>query len=170
MLIDIPRALQDDAITVDPLAYFEVTATVLARALNVQRTELRAGDVLLLRTGWLAAYHELDAPQQTGLASAEPPHPGLYGREIPAFLWDNRIAAVAADNPALEAARPIVGISLDLHEHLIALLGMPVGELWDLEDLASDCARDGRYTFFLTSSPLGVVGGTGSPANALAIK
>jgi kynurenine formamidase len=170
VLIDIPRALQHDAITVDPLAYFEVTATVLAQALDIQRTELRAGDVLLLRTGWLAAYRELDSRQRTGLASAEPPHPGLYGREIPAFLWDHRIAAIAADNPALEAARPIHGVSLELHEQLIALLGMPLGELWDLEDIASDCAQDGRYTFFLTSSPLAVVGGAGSPANALAIK
>ena len=42
--------------------------------------------------------------------------------------------------------------------------------MWNLEELAEDCARDGRYAFFLTSAPLNIPGGVGSPPNALAIK
>jgi hypothetical protein len=45
-----------------------------------------------------------------------------------------------------------------------------MGELWYLEDLAADCRGDGSYVMFLTSAPLDVAGGTGSPPNALAIK
>ena len=47
---------------------------------------------------------------------------------------------------------------------------MPIGENWDLDALAADCARDGHYDFLLTSAPLNVPGGAGTPANALALK
>ncbi len=57
-----------------------------------------------------------------------------------------------------------------LHFHMLAFFGMPIGEMWNLEALAEDCAADGRYDFFLTSAPLNVPGGVGSPPNALAIK
>jgi kynurenine formamidase len=57
-----------------------------------------------------------------------------------------------------------------LHRVLIGLLGFAIGELWNLEDLAQDCATDGVYEFLLASAPLNVTGGIGSPANALAIK
>lgn len=57
-----------------------------------------------------------------------------------------------------------------LHPHLIALLGMVVGELWKLDDLAVDCAADGVYDFMLVVKPLNLTGGVGSPANATAVK
>jgi hypothetical protein len=52
---------------------------------------------------------------------------------------------------------------------MIALLGMVLGELWNLEGLAGACAERGRYAFMLCVKPLNLVGGVGSPANALAI-
>ena len=45
---------------------------------------------------------------------------------------------------------------------------VPVG--WDLEALAEDCARDGIWNCFVSIKPLNLVGGVGSPANAVAIK
>jgi hypothetical protein len=57
-----------------------------------------------------------------------------------------------------------------LHRPLIALLGMAMGELWKLDELAAHCARDGHWDFFLTCEPLNLVGGVGSPPNAIAIK
>jgi hypothetical protein len=47
---------------------------------------------------------------------------------------------------------------------------MPIGELWDLERLAADCAGDGVYEGLITSAPLNVAGGAGSPANAMVLK
>jgi kynurenine formamidase len=170
VLIDFPRAFDDRACSIDPLGYLEITADVLAAALNAQEVTLCQGDILLLRTGWLAAYLAMTRNQRVAIAAEEPAHPGLHGTDVVEFLWDHRIAAVVADNPALEAARPGTGIDLALHQQLIALLGMPLGELWDLEELAADCAEDHRYTFLLTSSPLNVRGGAGSPANAIAVK
>ena len=56
------------------------------------------------------------------------------------------------------------------HRRLIAMFGMAVSELWDLERLAEDCGGDGVYEFFFCSSPLYVPGAAGSPADAYAIK
>jgi hypothetical protein len=57
-----------------------------------------------------------------------------------------------------------------LHFSLLGLLGIPIGELFDLDALAEDCAADGRYTCLLTSAPLNLSAGVASPPNALAIK
>jgi hypothetical protein len=46
---------------------------------------------------------------------------------------------------------------------------MPIGEMWNLEDLSEECARQGRYSFFLTSMPLNIPTGIAGPANVLAI-
>ena len=47
---------------------------------------------------------------------------------------------------------------------------MAVGEMFVLDALAEDCVADGVYEGLFTSAPLNKVGGSGSPANALAIK
>jgi kynurenine formamidase len=56
-----------------------------------------------------------------------------------------------------------------LHPALITRLGMTLAEMLWLEDLAAYCASSGQYRFFLTMSPLRVIGGAGSPVNPLAI-
>jgi hypothetical protein len=99
------------------------------------------------------------------------------------MLWDLHIAAVAADNPALEVWPPgalrstpdNTAPAMDspetfVHRSLLPLLGLPIGELWDLDRLAQDCAGDGVYSFLLTSAPLNLQSGVASPPNALAIK
>ena len=77
---------------------------------------------------------------------------------------------MAADNPAIEAWPHKLEVDQYIHFRLIPLLGMPMGEMWFVDDLAADCAEDGVYEFLLTSAPLNVLGGVGSPPNALAIK
>ena len=58
---------------------------------------------------------------------------------------------------------------LALHDFVLALFGTPIGELWDLEKLATVCRELNRWSFFLTSAPLNVIGGIASPPNALAV-
>ena len=87
-----------------------------------------------------------------------------------AWLWNNRIAAIATDCPAVE---PLPTDFLDegaLHYRALPLLGLPLGELFVLAPLAEDCARDQRYEFMVVSAPLNVEGGIASPPNAVAIK
>ena len=148
---------------------------LIDNVLGWQRITLRAGDVLLLRTGWMAWYFGLDPAGREALAGSlhdQPAGldcPGLApGAATAAWLWDRRVAAVAADNPALEVLKvdPHVGF---LHRLLIPLLGMPIGEFWDLEALSEACRRHQRYSFLLTSAPLFLRGGVGSPSSAYAV-
>ncbi len=57
-----------------------------------------------------------------------------------------------------------------MHIRLLPLFGMPIGEFFNLEGLADDCAGDGVYEFLFTSAPLNLPAGVASPPNALAIK
>ena len=50
------------------------------------------------------------------------------------------------------------------------LLGTPIGELRKLDPLAVACAADRRWSFLLAAAPLSVVGGVGSPANAIGLR
>jgi kynurenine formamidase len=137
---------------------------------------LKEGDVLVLRTGWLRWFLALSADEKEALRGRL--NPGEDGLDMPgldpstrtaAWLWDHRISAMAADNPALEALRVDSEVGFQ-HRRLIALQGMAIGELWDLETLSEDCASDGIYEFMLVSAPLNLPGGVGSPPNAYAIK
>jgi hypothetical protein len=56
-----------------------------------------------------------------------------------------------------------------LHASMLPLWGMPIGELWDLEGLSEKCKELGTWTFLVTSAPVNVPGGVGSPPNALAL-
>ena len=140
----------------------------LEATLAHQKTRLRAGDILLVRIGWTRFYLSA-SPEIRAELARETVVPGIEcSTRTARWLWDNHLAAVASDSPALEALPPS-GEDF-LHFHMLAFFGMPIGEMWNLEDLAEDCARDGRYVFFLTSAPLNIPGGVGSPPNALAIK
>ena len=81
------------------------------------------------------------------------------------------IAAVATDTWGMEV-RPneIAGALHPLHQIFLPQMGLPIGEIFDLEELASDCAGDGVYEFFLAAPPLPITGAVGSPVNPLAIK
>lgn len=57
-----------------------------------------------------------------------------------------------------------------MHAPMIALLGLTIGEQWNLDGLAVDCAQDGVWECFVGAKPLNLIGGVGSPANAFALK
>jgi kynurenine formamidase len=143
-----------------------VTVDNLRAALSFQDTRTEDGDLLMVRTGWLDRY------RRTGVAAedlAMPPAAGLHaGEDTARFLWDTGFCAVAADNPAVENLPGDAGVG-SLHRRLIPALGMPLGELWDLDALAGACAEQKRYEVCVVSVPLNVPGGVASPANAIAI-
>jgi kynurenine formamidase len=187
VLLDVDRYLLQVGEPLDYAAGTAVGRTVLEETLKAQGTELRKGDILLIRFGWLRWYQQIATAQTRALLVERQVHPGLaQSHDIVGWLWDNRISLVAADNFALEcwpAAADSPFYSADeqrgerddphagiMHRALIALLGMPIGELWNLDALAAACASDGRWSFLLTVSPLPLIGGVGSPANATAIR
>ena len=169
VLADVAGYLAASGTPLDPRREFAISARLLAEVLEHQVTQRRDGDILLVRTGFAAAYLRA-GPAERADFQARQHSPGLAADEDMArFLWDSRFAAVAADNHAVECqpGDPAVGY---LHRRLIPLLGFALGEWFDLESLASDCAADGRYSCFFTGVPLNLPGGVGSPANSIAIK
>lgn len=146
-----------------------ITVEDLEATLDAENVRLQPGDVLMLRTGYVAAYLA-GTPEDRLRMSTGRSFPGLHaGEDMARFLWDNGVSAIAADNPAVEVSPgdPAAG---SLHRRLIPLLGFALGELFDLERLATDCAADRRYTCLFVSAPLNLPGGVGSPGNALAVK
>jgi kynurenine formamidase len=138
-----------------------------------QGVELRGGDVLLIRFGWIDWYQQLDDAGRRRVAElGHTPTPGLAQHEaIAEWLWDRRVAAVVGDNPGVEMY-PADPDDLErfLHYRLLPLLGFAIGELFFLDGLAADCAADGVFEGLFTAAPLNLAGGVGSPANALALK
>jgi kynurenine formamidase len=172
VLADVARWRAASGRPLDPSSGERVPAADVAATLAAQGAELRPGDVLLLRFGWIAWYAELDRARRARLAGAPGDwHAAGLSPEAGTarWLWDSGVVAVAADNPAVEAV-PFPADGPALHVRLLAMLGIPLGELWDLEGLAADCAADGRFAGLLVSAPLNLRGGVGSPANAVALK
>jgi kynurenine formamidase len=165
VLLDVARYIPGLA----PDRYFAITPELLDEVAAAQGVDIRAGDILMLRTGMAALLHR-EAQQQSDEVRSGFACPGLdQGEDMLAWLWNHQLAAVAADNLAVEAWPPNREKKV-LHSHGIALLGMVFGELFDFETLAADCAADGVYESFFVGKPLMLQGGVGSPANAYAIK
>src|SRR5262249_27904161 len=121
-----------------------------------QKSSIRPCDILLLRTGWIDFYINRATRAQKESLAKDSIVPGIEGSQrVAKWLWDHRVVAVAADSPALENLPKSEGEEF-MHFHMLALFGMPIGEMWNLEQLAEDCAADRRYDFFLTSAPLNV--------------
>jgi kynurenine formamidase len=140
-----------------------ISADDVRGALAAQGVEIETGDILLLHTGWVTWYRTHGRHADRSGAS------GLVGSDDTVrFLWDLHIAALAADNPAVEVWPPARGAFI--HQQLLPLLGLPLGELWDLGPLAAACREDGRWTCLLVSAPLRLAHGVATPANAVAIR
>jgi kynurenine formamidase len=176
VLLDVARHTE-----IAPDSGFCVTPDLLEATASAQDVEVRDGDVLCVRVGWIGWYKSLDRPAREALAEnsrtfASFAIPGVGpGRATAEWLWDHGVAALAVDNPAVEPIPPSGGMAdftpdEMVHVKVLAMLGIPLGEFFDFEALAGDCADDGVYEFLFTSAPLGIPGGIGSPPNALALK
>ena len=154
---------------VDPFAPRSIAARDLDAAASAQGVQMREGDILCVRTGWMDAFLR-SSPEARRAAVESRSFAGLAAdEEMSRWLWDRHVAAVACDNPAVEVSPgdPSVG---SLHRRLLPLLGIPLGELFTFQGLADTCVTDGRWEFLFVSVPLYVRGGVGSPANAIAIR
>jgi len=87
------------------------------------------------------------------------------------WCQDKEIAAICTDTWGVEV-RPneTTEANQPWHWVVIPAMGLCMGEIFYLKDLAQDCADDGVYEFFFCGPPLIITGGTGSPINPQAIK
>jgi hypothetical protein len=186
VLVDVDRWRASVGRPIEHALSSPISVKDLAATLESQRVDFEPGDVLLIRTGWVQWYRTLDQSARDALAadSAFTCCGLARGRAMARYLWDLHPAAVAADNPALEvwpigsfaseererwASDPEHAAETMLHFSLLGLLGIPIGELFDLDGFAEHCAGVGRYDCLFTSAPLNLLAGVGTPPNALAI-
>ena len=149
-----------------------ITAEELQRVVAEQGVEVFPGDVLCLRTGWASRYKSASSEERQEIGNPTSPlsFAGLSASEtMSELLWNWGVSALAADNPAVEDAPGDAAVG-SLHRRLLVQLGMPLGELFDFDELAARSREETRWSFFFVSVPLAIVGGVGSPANAIAIR
>lgn len=111
----------------------------------------------------MAAHATKTVPELQTLHGIEPHSFGgvAQGEDTLRWVWDN-FSAVAGDQPSFERWPPpgvLTGEGYALHEILLAGWGCPIGELFDLEALADECRKEGRWSFFVASEPCHVPGG-----------
>jgi kynurenine formamidase len=162
VLLDIARHLGKDWL---PDGYGISNAELDATA-KAQGVEIRRGDFVIIRTG------------QMERCMAESAWGGYAGGDAPGVRFENcywcqehEIAAICSDtwgvevrpNETDEATQP-------WHWVVIPAMGLTMGEIFHVKELAEDCAADGVYEFMFSGPPLVITGGTGSMINPLAIK
>jgi kynurenine formamidase len=154
VLVDVAAALGVPALEPGQV----VTVEDVERALERQGSELRAGDAVLIRTGWLESYLA-DPPPGEPL-----PQPGI-GVELAEWLGELDLALVGADNLAVEALPLPPGQPLIPHVELLVNRGVHMVETLMLGELAAD----ERHEFLFVLGPLLITGATASPVNPIAI-
>jgi kynurenine formamidase len=170
------HGVQGRAVLVDLEAHLGDTRTAVgfetfSDILKADAITVEPGDILLLHTGF--ARHVV--------AQGGRPIDGsldvcavLDGADLDLQDWviSSGVAAIAADNYAVEAFPPVRELrgapALPLHELCLFRLGVHLGELWWLSELAGHLRTRGRSRCLLTAPPLRLPGATGSPLTPIA--
>jgi kynurenine formamidase len=145
---------------------YGISNAELDQCAAAQGVEIRKGDFVIVRTGHMERC--LKSGQWGGYAGGDSP-----GLRFETADWIRRkdIAAICADtwgcevrpNESTEASQP-------WHWVVIPMIGISMGEIFYLKDLAEDCAQDRVYEFFFCAPPLPITKAVGSPVNPIAIK
>jgi kynurenine formamidase len=142
-----------------------ITAQDLDLAVEKQGVEIMPGDAILIRTGHINVFLEDNDRAAYNFGA-----PGLTLSAAP-WLRLRDVAFVASDTTLVEVLpAEDVRLTCPLHLLLIRDMGMPLGEMYNLEALASACAADGRWDFFFNAQPIAIRNGIGSPTNPIAIR
>ena len=164
VLLDMGRALGDGELPDG----FAITEEHISETIERQgsTSAVGRGDLVLVRTGQLTRARREGWGTYAGLGGA----PG-FSFSTADWLYRTEIATIATDTWGFEV-RPyeFEGAFSPLHQVAIPNMGLSIGEIWDLDALAEDCAESGVYEFLLVAGPLPVTGAVGAPLNPIAIK
>jgi kynurenine formamidase len=160
VLLDIPRLRGVDWLEPGDT----ISPDELDRASSAQGLDVETGDILLVRTGRDArrsAQGPWD-PVAVGLAGLHPScAPWIHSHDV-AVLGSDGVSDPLPAN--LESGWPI-----PMHQACLVAMGVHLLDNLELGRLAEACARESRWEFFFTVSPLRIGGGTGSPVNPIAV-
>jgi len=145
---------------------FAITSEIFDLTEQKQGVRVRRGDYLLVRTGHVERC--LAAKSWDGYSGGDAP--GLAFETVD-WIHKREIAGIATDTWGVEV-RPneTEDTNQPWHWITIPIMGLTVGEIFHLGELAKDCAEDRRYEFLFVAPALPITGAVGSPVNPLAIK
>jgi kynurenine formamidase len=146
---------------------YAITGADLDRAAAAYGVKVGRGDYVIVRTGQMEA--KLAAGNWDGYPGGDAPG---FSFETIDWIHRNQIAAIASDTWGCEV-RPNeseAGINQPWHWIVIPIMGLTMGEIFFLGDLAKDCAADKIYEFMFVAPAIPITGAVGSPTNPLAIK
>lgn len=162
VLLDIPRYKDKQWLEPGEAVYPED----LDGAAAMGKVSVGTGDIVLVRTGQIGQVRADGSWGEYSGGSA----PGL-GVDCAQWICEHEVAGYATDTWGTEVIpNETPDIFQPLHMILIVHAGVLVGEIFDLEGLAEDCANDGVYEFLFVAPPLPITGAVGSPINPQAIK
>jgi kynurenine formamidase len=162
VLLDIPRLKGKPWLAAGEAIY----PADLDAAAAAGRVAIESGDIVLIRTGQMREVRERGSWGQYSGGHA----PGL-SLTCAEWLAKHEIAGYATDTWGTEVIpNETPDVFQPLHCVAIVNMGMLVGEIFTLEELAEDCAADGVYEFMFVAPPLPITGAVGSPINPQAIK
>ena len=166
------RAVMIDLHAIHGDAHVDVDMAGLEEAMAAQNVSVEKGDMVMFHTGWTGRILEMNR---------QPSHDVLHGSctalegrdpRLQEWIRDSGLVALIADNYAVERAPSRTGegtrAMLPIHELCLFKLGIPLGEIWWLGDLAAHFARTGRNRCLLTAPPLRLPGAVGSPLTPVA--
>ncbi|MFN7983526.1 MAG: cyclase family protein [Vicinamibacterales bacterium] len=158
VLIDIPR--------LKGLPWLEPGTPVFVEDIEAwekqANVKIGPGDAIFLRTGrW--ARRAAKGPWAVGQNEAG------YHASVAPWLKARGVAFLGSDDAQDVTPSLVEGMNLPVHTLAIAALGIDILDNQDLETVAETAARLKRWEFLLSVAPVPVTGGTGFPANALAI-
>jgi kynurenine formamidase len=146
---------------------YAITCADLDRTAEVQGVKMKRGDFVIVRTGQMEA--KLEAGSWDGYPGGDAPG---FGFETLEWIKRTELAALASDTWGCEV-RPNEtepGINQPWHWITIPMMGMTMGEIFYVKELAEDCAADKVYEFLFVAPAIPITGAVGSPTNPLAIK
>src|SRR6202163_1363424 len=164
VLVHLHRSFGNAKVAVDYAMFQEI--------LREQGVVVEPGDILTLRTGWAQLLVDMKGSPDKEIVHNS--GAGLDSRDPKLLEWiaQSGVAAIVADNLAVEAYPPKPGPAgtpyLPLHELCLFKLGINLGEMWYLTELADWLQENGRTRFFLTAPPLRLRGHVGSPVTPIA--
>jgi len=145
---------------------FAITNAMLDACAAAQNVEVGRGDHLLIRTGQIE--ERLAAGSWDGYPGGDAP--GLAFETLD-WLQEKQVAAVATDTWGVEV-RPnnCDAANQPWHWICIPIMGLTMGEIFKLDELAKACADDSVYEFMFVGPALPITGAVGSPINPVAIR
>jgi kynurenine formamidase len=158
VLLDVARHLGVDALEPG----YAISAAELDATAAAQNVEIRRGDAVLVRTGFLEARREAWGDYAGG------PAPGVSLHTAPWF-HEHEIAAVASDTWGVEVRPNEIDCFQPFHVVALVHMGLAIGEIFDFAELARECARLGKYEFLFAAPVLPITGASGSPVGGIAV-